>query len=253
MLSHMTELLELSVIVPVKDEAENLKPLVNELTCILDTYGTNYEILYVDDGSADRTPEILKKLEAQVPRLCFLRHPQCFGQSAAILTGVQAAKGAVIATLDGDGQNDPADIPALLERYRREEKLLGSELVMIAGYRAKRKDAILKKVSSRIANAVRKVLLKDDTLDTGCGLKVFARAMFMALPHFNHMHRFLPALVIRAGGRVISVPVNHRPRAHGFSKYGVWNRLWIGIMDLLGVMWLTRRSIKAVPEIQDRL
>ena len=122
---------------------------------------------------------------------------------------------------------------------------------MIAGYRAKRKDAILKKVSSRIANVVRKVLLKDDTLDTGCGLKVFARAMFI-LPHFNHMHRFLPALVIRVGGRVISVPVNHRPRAHGFSKYGVWNRLWIG-MDLLGVMWLIRRSIKTVAEIQDRL
>ena len=129
MLSHMTELLELSVIVPVKDEAENLKPLVNELTCTLDTYGTNYEILYVDDGSVDRTPEILKKLEAQVPRLCFLRHPQCFGQSAAILTGVQAAKGAVIATLDGDGQNDPADIPTLLERYRREEKLLAPNLL----------------------------------------------------------------------------------------------------------------------------
>ena len=124
---------------------------------------------------------------------------------------------------------------------------------MIAGYRAKRKDTLLKQMSSRIANAVRRVLLKDDTLDTGCGLKVFARAAFMALPHFNHMHRFLPALMIRAGGRVLSVPVNHRPRAHGASKYGVWNRLWVGITDLLGVMWLTRRSIKAAAENQDRL
>ncbi len=253
MLAHTTELLELSVIVPVKDEAENLKPLINELTSVLDKSGTNYEILYVDDGSVDRTPERLKKLEAQVPRLCFLRHPQCFGQSAAIFTGVKAAKGVAIATLDGDGQNDPADIPILFERYRQEKTLLGSEFVMIAGYRARRKDTLLKQMSSRIANAVRRVLLKDDTLDTGCGLKVFARAAFMALPHFNHMHRFLPALIIRAGGRVLSVPVNHRPRAHGVSKYGVWNRLWVGITDLLGVMWLTRRSIKAAAENQDRL
>ena len=151
----------------------------------------------------------------------------------------------VIATLDGDGQNDPADIPTLLDRFR---EFADPDRILIAGHRTKRKDSWLKKVSSRFANSVRAAILKDDTPDTGCGLKVFSRNAFLAMPRFDHMHRYLPALMIRSGGKVISVPVNHRPRERGTSKYGVWNRLWVGIADLFGVMWLIRRG--SVPVLE---
>ena len=157
---------------------------------------------------------------------------------------VEAARANLIATLDGDGQNDPADIPALLTRYR-EVSTPGDKTFMITGHRTMRKDTWLRRLSSRIANGIRGVMLKDDTLDTGCGLKIFPREAFMAMPRFNHMHRFLPALMLRGGGRIECVHVNHRPRERGASKYGVWNRLWVGIIDLFGVMWLARRPIRA--------
>ena len=236
----------LSVVVPVLDEAENLRPLIDEIAAALEG-GPDYEIVYVDDGSGDGTADRLAALAAEHPRLRWVRHRVRQGQSAAIFGGVAAARAPLIATLDGDGQNDPADIPKLLARFAREGA--GDDGPMIVGERAERRDSRLKRVSSRIANGVRAGLLRDHTPDTGCGLKVFPRAAFLALPRFDHMHRFLPALMMRGGGRVVSVPVGHRPRGAGVSKYGVLDRLWIGIVDLLGVMWLRRRPL--VPDIAE--
>jgi len=233
-------LVDVSVVVPVKDEAENVLPLIREIAVALDGVAP-FEIVYVDDGSADATVQNLHDAKATFPMLRIVRHDGCFGQSQAIQTGVRHAAAPLIATLDGDGQNDPADIPALLKRFT-DEGGSADALLMIAGWRAKRKDTWLKRMSSKIANAVRSSLLGDATPDTGCGLKVFPRAMFLAFPGFNHMHRFMPALTIRAGGRVVSVQVNHRPRERGQSKYGLFNRLWVGIVDLFGVMWLNRRA-----------
>ena len=230
----------LAVVVPVHNETENLAPLIDEIRAALGG-GPAYEIIYVDDGSTDATLDMLKDLADKIPELRVLRHVACCGQSAAIWTGVREARAPLIATLDGDGQNDPADIPALVEKYNSEG---GGERLMIAGLRAKRRDTYIRRLSSRIANGIRSGLLKDDTPDTGCGLKVFPRQAFLDFPRFDHMHRFMPALMLRLGGRVMSVPVNHRPRERGTSKYGVWNRLWVGIVDLFGVMWLQRRGSK---------
>jgi len=239
---HMDNPPELAVVVPVKDEAENVWPLVREICAALCDVCT-FEIVYVDDGSTDETVSRLTEAQAQAEMLRIVRHDGCFGQSAAVRTGVSHAKAPLIATLDGDGQNDPADIPALVTRFR-EEGGSAEALLLIAGWRAKRKDTWLKRISSKIANAVRGGLLGDATPDTGCGLKVFPRAMFLGFPAFRHMHRFLPALTIRAGGRVLSVHVNHRPRERGVSKYGLFNRLWVGIVDLFGVMWLQSRAMQ---------
>ncbi|MBO6947357.1 MAG: glycosyltransferase family 2 protein [Rhodospirillales bacterium] len=232
-------LVDISVVVPVKDEAENVLPLIREISAALDGV-CPFEIVYVDDGSTDGTVAKLFEAGKEFPMLRIVRHDGCFGQSQAIQTGVRHAAAPLIATLDGDGQNDPADIPALLKRFG-DEGGSADALLMIAGWRAKRKDTWLKRISSKVANAVRGSLLGDATPDTGCGLKVFPRAMFLAFPGFDHMHRFMPALTIRAGGRVVSVQVNHRPRERGTSKYGLFNRLWVGIVDLGGVMWLNRR------------
>lgn len=237
-----SESIAVSVVVPVKDEEENVIPLATEIVNALDGVA-DFEIVYVDDGSEDRTPVILEEAAQKFSMFRSIRHRRCAGQSTAINTGVNAARGALIATLDGDGQNDPADIPALLERFHAEADTVNS-LIMIAGWRAKRKDTWLKRVSSKVANGVRSSLLGDATPDTGCGLKVFPRSMFVDFPSFNHMHRFMPALTIRAGGRVISVPVNHRPRERGQSKYGLFNRLWVGIVDIFGVMWLKSRPVR---------
>jgi dolichol-phosphate mannosyltransferase len=246
----------LSIVVPVFNEKENIPRLVTEIRKALDGILT-CEILYVDDGSQDGTAELLAELAGHVPELRVVRHQGNFGQSAAICTGVARARGALIATLDGDGQNDPADIPRLvacLESQPEEEALR----TLIVGRRHKRKDTWLKRISSRIANRVRAGLLKDQTPDTGSGLKVFSRQVFLDLPRFDHMHRFLPALVIRNGGKVISVDVRHRRRTRGTSKYGLHNRLWVGIVDLLGVMWLQRRPLRLQvfsnvnPEVNDR-
>ena len=230
--------MDLSVVIPVRNEAPNLAPLVAEIRRALDGR-LDYEIVYVDDGSRDETAAELARLAAGFPRLRFLRHRESCGQSAAIRSGVKAAQAAWITTLDGDGQNDPADIPGLWEIARAAS---AEPPLLVAGERTKRRDTWSKRAASRAANAVRGAMLGDRTPDTGCGLKIFPRALFLDLPGFDHMHRFLPALVIRQGGKVVSVPVNHRPRERGRSNYGLFDRLWIGIVDLFGVMWLMRRA-----------
>jgi dolichol-phosphate mannosyltransferase len=232
--------MDLSVVIPVKNEAGNIVPLFEEIRATLEGI-IDYEVLFIDDGSQDDTAAEVLALAGIRPQLRLLRHDVSYGQSAAIRTGVRAARGVWIATLDGDGQNDPADIPDLW-CIGRSNSL--SERVLIAGYREKRQDAWLKRWASRIANATRRRLLGDDTPDTGCGLKLFARSLFLELPYFDHMHRFLPALVLREGGNVVSVRVNHRPRRSGVSKYGVLDRLGVGIIDLFGVMWLQRRAAR---------
>ena len=237
--------LKLSVVVPVHNENENLRPLIEEIETAVAQL-TDHEIIYVDDGSTDDTLARLQALKQEFPRLRVLRHQTCCGQSTALRTGIQAAKGPVIATLDGDGQNDPANIPAMLTAWQGLKQQ--SDTALVAGYRRNRKDTGWRKFSSRFANRIRAGLLRDETPDTGCGLKLFDRDLFLAMPYFDHMHRFLPALAQRAGSRVISVEVNHRPRTRGQSKYGTWHRLWVGIWDLLGVMWLQRRAHVPVVE-----
>ena len=233
--------MELTVVIPVYNEVESIAPLIDEICGQLDGQ-LDYAIIVVDDGSTDSTPGILQASRQAHPRLRILRHRNSCGQSAAIATGVQAAGSPWVATLDGDGQNDPADILTL---YRAMDKSPGA-VMLVTGYRKQRRDDWLKRVSSRIANAVRAVVLRDATPDSACGLKVFARDTFLALPQFDHMHRFLPALVQRQGGRVLSIEVRHRPRRRGVSKYGVHNRLWTGIIDMLGVHWLQRRNRQPV-------
>src|SRR6516164_1486369 len=230
--------MDLSVVIPVKNEAENIGPLVGEIRAALDGL-VEYEILYVDDGSSDGTFAEISRIAAKIPQIRLLRHTQNCGQSAAIRTGVRAARAAWIATLDGDGQNDPADIPALWHQARQ---AAANPPLMIAGCRARRRDSWSKRLASRVANTVRGRLLGDRTPDTACGLKLFPRSLFLDLPYFDHMHRFLPALVLREGGVVRSLPVNHRPRCGGSSKYGIFDRLGVGIIDLFGVMWLQHRA-----------
>jgi dolichol-phosphate mannosyltransferase len=229
----------LSVIVPMYDEADNVSALVGEICAALGPRD-DYEVVLVDDGSRDATlQEMRRAREAYGPRIRILRHDRNLGQSAALCTGVRAARAALIATLDGDRQNDPADIPRLCEAFHAH---VGQGVRMVIGERRQRRDAWLRRISSRIANRVRSAFLGDGVADTGCGLKVFARASFLALPPFDHMHRFLPALVRSTGGRILELPVAHRPRVAGRSKYGVRNRLWVGIVDLFGVRWLMRRQ-----------
>jgi dolichol-phosphate mannosyltransferase len=230
-----------SVVVPVHDESLNVLPLLGEVEAAL-AGRMPFEAVFVDDGSSDDTVGVLLEHASTHPWLTVVVHRNNCGQSTAVRTGVRAARAALVATLDGDGQNDPADIPALVERWQAVRAARPDAPVLIAGWRAKRQDTWLRRWSSRIANGVRARLLGDDTPDTGCGLKVFSREDFLALPYFDHMHRFLPALVRRAGGVVESVHVVHRPRERGRSHYGVHNRLWVGLVDLLGVMWLQRRA-----------
>jgi dolichol-phosphate mannosyltransferase len=237
-----TEVPLISVVIPVRNEAANIAPLVAEIEMAL--VGIAHEIVYVDDGSTDDTPAELRAAATRAP-LRHLRHRASCGQSAAVVTGVRAARGHWIATLDGDGQNDPADIPRLLTRAETE-----GGAILIAGHRVTRRDSWLKRRSSRIANAVRRWLLNDETPDTGCGLKLFPRVLFLDLPAFDHMHRYLPALVLRQGGRVVSEPVNHRPRLCGASNYGTLDRLLVGLYDLIGVAWLQRRWKRPVIETE---
>lgn len=238
--------MDLSVVIPVRNEAGNIVPLVAEIVAALDSAGIDYEIVYVDDGSTDATAAEITRLQRTNSRLRLVRHVRSCGQSAAVRTGVRAAGAPWIATLDGDGQNDPADIPSLWQIAKAAPP---SPPLLIAGHRARRQDSWSKRRASKIANAIRRAMLHDDTPDTGCGLKLFPRALFLDFPYFDHMHRFLPALTLREGGVVRSLPVNHRPRERGTSKYGVFDRLWVGIADLFGVMWLCRR--KSVPAVID--
>ncbi len=232
--------IDLSVVIPVRNEAENVASLVAEIRAALDGLCA-YEIIYVDDGSTDATAAEILRLMAQTPGLRLLRHRGSCGQSAAVRTGVKAARAPWVATIDGDGQNDPADIPGLWDLVRAAPS---AAPLLVTGHRHSRQDTWSKRAASRIANRIRRRLLGDDTPDTGCGLKLFSRALFLDLPDFDHMHRFLPALVLRNGGEVLSAPVNHRPRRGGISKYGVLDRLGVGIVDLLGVMWLQRRGTR---------
>jgi dolichol-phosphate mannosyltransferase len=234
-----TETVALSVVVPVKNEAGNTPPVTAEIHAALQGR-LSYEIVFVDDGSSDATTTELHSLAVTDAHVRVMRHFESCGQSQATITGVAAARGEWIATLDGDGQNDPADIPVLLRALA--EGGSAGDLKLIVGNRKARRDTWLRRVSSRIANAVRRGMLRDDTPDTGCGIKLFHRETFLQLPAFNHMHRFMPALFQRAGARVMSVEVRHRSRMHGRSKYGLNNRLWVGIVDLFGVRWLIRRA-----------
>ena len=229
--------LPLSVVVPVFNERDNIVPLLEEIAAALRGH-TAFEIVYVDDASRDDTLAVLQAARARFPELRILRHRAQSGQSTAVWNGVRAARGAWIATLDGDGQNDPADIPKLLAA----RDAAGAEVRLFAGWRTTRRDSFNKRISSKIANAVRSRMLRDATPDTGCGLKLFERDTFLALPYFDHMHRYLPALVKRAGFASVSIPVGHRPRTRGVSKYGMLDRLWVGLADLRGVAWLMRRA-----------
>lgn len=233
---------QLSVVVPIYNEADNITSLVSEIRATLDKV-LDYELIYVDDGSNDNSWQQLQTIALVFPKLRLIRHRHCYGQSIAILTGVKAARADWIVTLDGDGQNDPTDIKRLWAVL--ENRHCSAKLQLIAGLRHKRQDNWLKRLSSHTANRIRNRLLHDNILDTGCSLKLFSRQAFLALPHFNHMHRFLPALFLRGGGHITTLEVNHRPRLRGRSKYGLHNRLWVGLVDLFGVMWLQRRACVA--------
>jgi dolichol-phosphate mannosyltransferase len=239
----MTGAVTISVVVPVKDEAGNVGPLAREIAAAL--AGEAHEIIFIDDGSADGTDKALAALKTEIPQLRVLRHSRNLGQSRGIRSGVLAARGDIIITLDGDGQNDPADIPKLLAALHAER-----EVGMVSGVRTKRKDTASRRVASKLGNALRSAMLGDGASDTGCGLKAFRRQAFLELPYFDHIHRFLIALVLREGWQVRFVPVNHRPRLTGASKYTNFGRLLVSVQDLLGVRWLQRRH-RGRSEIQE--
>ena len=221
----------------MRNEAENIAPVIAEIAAALDGRW-NYEIIYVNDGSTDATGERLASVMKSRANVRQIRHSASGGQSAAVRSGVRAACGAIVATLDGDGQNNPAFLPALIAAIEDGGERTG----LAAGQRVGRKDTGFKKIQSRIANAVRNAILHDGTRDTGCGLKAFRREVFLAMPYFDGLHRFLPALMRREGYHIVYVDVVDRPRHSGVSNYGFFDRLWIGIMDLAGVWWLIRRK-----------
>jgi dolichol-phosphate mannosyltransferase len=225
-----------SVVVPVYNEEGAAAPLAREIAAAFD--GMDYEMIFIDDASRDGTVASLKAARADLPRLRLLQHERNSGQSRAVRTGVLAAKAAIIVTLDGDGQNDPADAPRLARRLMAAPAILG----LVGGRRAKRQDSAGKRFASRFGNTVRKRLLKDKADDTGCGLKAFRREVFLALPYFDHIHRYLPALVLREGFDTAFEDVNHRPRTTGASKYNNLGRAWVSISDLSGVLWLRSRA-----------
>lgn len=240
--------MQLSVVIPVHNEAENIGTLLQEIHDALE-YHCAFEVVVVDDGSTDETPSLLNQLSHKFSSLRVVRHRSSCGQSTALMTGLDAAVAPIVATLDGDGQNDPANIPAMLAALQDAKP--EDMLQMVAGFRKTRKDSWWRLFCSRVANGVRSRILGDQTPDTGCGIKVFYREAFLRMPRFNHMHRFMPALIIRAGGRVLSMPVHHRPRVHGSSHYGTLQRLMCGIVDLAGVAWLIRRNRLPIIEQMD--
>jgi dolichol-phosphate mannosyltransferase len=234
-----------SVVVPVRNEAENVGPLADEIAAAM-SGRWSFELVFVDDGSTDGTAGALARLTTERPWLRQINHAMSCGQSAAVRSGVSTARAPLVVTLDGDGQNDPSFIPALVHALETG----GAGVGLIAGQRVGRRASGFKRLQSRIANAVRGAILRDGTRDTGCGLKAFRRDMFLALPYFDGLHRFLPALVKRDGYAIGHVDVIDRPRRHGRSNYGLWDRLWVGILDLAGVWWLLRRR-KRVPRISE--
>jgi dolichol-phosphate mannosyltransferase len=227
---------EVSVVIPVCNEELNVEPLAREIQAALGNRA--HEVLFIDDGSTDGTAAAVRRARAAGWPIRLIRHARRSGQSAGLCTGMRHARAPWVATLDGDGQNDPADIPRLLAARDQPEN---RDVRLFMGNRVTRRDTWVRRLSSRVANGVRSRMLGDATPDTGCGIKLIHRASFGELPRFDHMHRFLPALMQRAGARVVSVPVNHRPRERGTSKYGLFDRLWVGIVDLFGVAWLKRR------------
>jgi dolichol-phosphate mannosyltransferase len=236
------------VVIPVHNEQDNVAPLAGEIRAAL---GGRYrfEVIFVDDGSTDATAAAVRSTQAAgMPEVRLIRHAARCGQSAAVVTGVRGARARWIATLDGDGQNDPADLPRLLDAARQ---VASPRPRLVIGHRTARRDNWLRRFSSRVANDVRSHLLRDGTPDAGCGIRVFDRTVFMDLPRFDHMHRFVPALFQREGYEVVSLPVSHRERERGESKYGVHNRLWVGIVDLFGVLWLLRRALPRLRDEED--
>ena len=229
----------ISVIVPVMNEQGNIRPLIDEIGEAL--LGRDYEIIYIDDGSDDGSAAELAKAAVEVERLIVLRHEVRAGQSAAIRSGLLRSSGALICVLDGDGQNVPSDLPHLIDELEAIRPATG----MAGGVRTKRVDSFMRRRASAFARFIRKTLLKDTHPDSGCGIKVVDRDIFLQLPFFNHMHRFMPSLVRRAGGSVLAVPVAHRARGAGASKYTNLNRALVGIVDVLGVIWLIRRRDKS--------
>ena len=234
-----------SIVVPIRNEAANIGPLLAELEYVCGALQP-YEVIYVDDGSIDGSAAEVAKARATPPWLRLMRHAQSCGQSAAVRTGVRAARAPVIVTLDGDGQNDPAFIPKLVTALEAGGALMG----LAQGQRIGRSDGRFKKFQSRIANGVRGAILKDGTRDTGCGLKAFRREVYLSLPYFDALHRFMPALVRREGYTIGHVDVTDRPRLAGRSNYGLFDRLWVGILDLAGVWWLIRRC-RQVPQAEE--
>ena len=239
--------MEVSIVIPAKNEEDNVEPLISEIMTALDGVA-EFEIVYVDDGSTDKThAELLRLMAAGNTHIKPVRHRYSVGQSTAIMTGIQAARGELIVTMDADGQNDPADIPELLTAAR---KFPAATDFCIAGYRKNRKDTAWKRFQSKVANNIRRRILNDGTPDTGCGLKVVPKTTFLKLPYFDHIHRFIPALVRRINGEIVVVEVNHRDRQAGESKYNMLGRLGVGIVDMFGVMWLQRR-VKIAERIDD--
>jgi glycosyltransferase involved in cell wall biosynthesis len=238
---------DISVVVPVHNEAENVAGLTAEIIDALSGRAI-FEIVFVDDASTDTTARELQALAARHPQVRPIAHDRRSGQSIAVTSGVLAARGATVVTIDGDGQNDPKFIFDLVRVLASNDSHIG----LVAGRRVGRKASGFKRLQSRVANTVRGAVLHDSATDTGCGLKAFRRDLFLRLPVFDGLHRFLPALIRREGYGIVQVDVVDRDRKHGVSKYGMGNRLWVGLMDLFGVWWLIRRrrSIPIVRELQ---
>ena len=236
---------EISIIIPVFNEAENILPLTREVAAAMDASRRGYELVFVDDASTDATWKKIGEAHECDPRIRGLRHARNSGQSAALWTGIQATTGPIIATLDGDLQNDPADLPRLLSEL--------SQADFVSGMRLARQDSFVRRGSSRVARWARRAVLQADFRDTGCAMRVFRRSALEGVLPFNGLHRFLPILIHRNGAKTLEVPVNHRPRHTGISKYGIWNRLGRGIYDLVGLAWYLKRRWQPVPftEIQD--
>lgn len=232
---------EISIVIPAKNESENLPELVAEIHNAL--AGRNYEVIVVDDGSTDSTPQLLAEMARSDPRIVSFRHASSLGRSAAVHTATRHARAQRIVTLDGDGQNDPTYLPVLADRLK------DSRVGLVAGQRLGRKDTAAKRYASRIANTIRRFLLGDGTRDTACGLKAFRRDAYLELPYFETMHRFLPALFLADGWKIDLVDVVDRPRRHGISNYGNLDRLLVGIPDLIGVAWLTRRRRRSAKDV----
>ena len=234
-----------SVVVPVRNEADNVGPLTDEIAAAL-SGRWNFELIFVNDGSTDGTEAALTALKVERPWLRQIKHARSCGQAAAVRSGVRAARGPVIVTIDGDGQNDPSFMPALLQTLEQG----GADVALAAGQRVGRRSGAYKRLQSRVANKVRNAILHDGARDSVCGLKAFRRDAYLALPYFDGLHRFMPALFRRDGHSIAFVDVIDRPRRHGVSNYGMWDRLWVGILDLAGVWWLVRRR-KRVPQASE--